>query len=237
MARFLLIHGSAHGAWCWRDVLPALETLGHEARAIDLPGNGADRTPLEEVTLDLWAEEIVNAIDEAAILVGHSLGGYPITLAAEKAPERIARLVYLCAYTPWPGLSLTEMRLKAPRQPLIEAIRRSEDGIWMDFDPAMIEAKFYHDCPPGTLDYARANLCRQAIQPNSVPVSITSRSAALPRSYILCADDQAIPPEFQREMAARFAPEDVYELQTGHSPFFAAPGRLAAILNEIAETT
>ncbi|MEC7961756.1 MAG: esterase, partial [Pseudomonadota bacterium] len=28
MARFLLIHGSAHGAWCWRDLIPALETQG-----------------------------------------------------------------------------------------------------------------------------------------------------------------------------------------------------------------
>jgi pimeloyl-ACP methyl ester carboxylesterase len=237
MARFLLIHGSAHGAWCWRDVVPELTALGHTVTAIDLPGNGSDATPLGEVTLDLWADAIVRAIDEPVILVGHSLGGYPITLAAEKVPERIARLVYLCAYTPWPGLSLTEMRLKAPRQPLIEAIRRSEDGIWMDFDPAMIEAKFYHDCPPGTLAYASAHLCRQAIQPNSVPVSITDRSAALPRSYILCRNDQAIPPEFQREMAARFAPEDVYEMQTGHSPFFADPARLAAILSTIAEKT
>ena len=37
MARFLLIHGSCHGAWCWRDLLPELAARGHEARAIDLP--------------------------------------------------------------------------------------------------------------------------------------------------------------------------------------------------------
>ena len=29
MAEYLLIHGSCHGAWCWRDVIPALEALGH----------------------------------------------------------------------------------------------------------------------------------------------------------------------------------------------------------------
>ena len=37
MARFLLIHGASHGAWCWRDVIPRLAALGHEAQALDLP--------------------------------------------------------------------------------------------------------------------------------------------------------------------------------------------------------
>ena len=37
MARFLLIHGSCHGAWCWRDLLGELANLGHDAHAIDLP--------------------------------------------------------------------------------------------------------------------------------------------------------------------------------------------------------
>ena len=51
MADFLLIHGSGHGAWCWRGVLAILEARGHAARAIDLPGLGADTTPPGEVTL------------------------------------------------------------------------------------------------------------------------------------------------------------------------------------------
>jgi pimeloyl-ACP methyl ester carboxylesterase len=49
MAEFLLIHGSCHGAWCWRDVLPELERLGHSARAIDLPSHGVDQTPIKDV--------------------------------------------------------------------------------------------------------------------------------------------------------------------------------------------
>ena len=44
MARFLLIHGAGHGAWCWRAVLPLLRAMGHEAEALDLPSHGSDRT-------------------------------------------------------------------------------------------------------------------------------------------------------------------------------------------------
>ncbi len=237
MARFLLVHGSAHGAWCWRDVLPLLRAAGHEARAIDLPSHGDDPTPVADVTLERYAGAILDALDAPTIVVGHSMAGYPITLAAEKAPENFARLVYLCAYTPWPGLSLAEMRLEAPRQPLIEAIRKAADGLSMTFDPAMVEEKFYHDCPPGILAYARAHLCAQAIQPNAVPVSLSDRSSDLPKSYIVCNDDQAIPPEFQREMAARFAPGDVYAMDTSHSPFFSDPAGLVDILTEIAAET
>jgi hypothetical protein len=56
----------------------------------------------------------------------------------------------------------------------------------------------------------------------------------VPRSYITCADDRAIPPDFQRRMAADLAPEDRHALPTSHSPFFAAPDRLAALLDRIA---
>jgi pimeloyl-ACP methyl ester carboxylesterase len=235
VARFLLIHGACHGAWCWRDTLPALEALGHEARAIDLPSHGADRTPLAEVTLERYAHAILDALDAPAILVGHSMAGYPITLAAERAPERIARLVYLCAYTPWPGLTLSRMRHEADEQPLLPAIRMSEDGQSFTFDPEMVPDLFYHDCPSEAVAYAQARLCPQAVAASSTAVALTDRSASVPRSYIVCRYDRAIPPQFQEVMARRAAPEDVHFLPTSHSPFFADPEGLAQVLHRIAD--
>src|SRR5688572_19586009 len=102
MASFLLIHGSCHGAWCWRDLLPELAARGHHARAIDLPGHGQDRTPVAQITLDSYVGAVLAAIDTPPILVGHSLGGITLTATAERAPERITRLVYLCAWLPDP---------------------------------------------------------------------------------------------------------------------------------------
>lgn len=235
MAHFLLIHGSCHGAWCWRDVLPILNNR-HDARAIDLPGHGADPTPPADVTLDRYAEAILAAVTEPAILVGHSMAGFPISLAAERAPERFRALVYVCAYVPVSGQSLAQMRKGGPRQPLAPAIRVAPDKVSFGFDPLMIKDKFYHDCPPGTVDFARHHLCPEPVAPQETPLVLTDRYARVPRHYIRCTEDHAIPPEFQQTMAADFPPGHVTTLPTSHSPFFAAPEALANRLIDIAES-
>ncbi|MCE0506889.1 alpha/beta fold hydrolase [Roseivivax sp. GX 12232] len=236
MARFLLVHGSCHGAWCWRDLRPALEALGHEARAIDLPSHGADRTPLGEVTLDAYAEAIEAAIDGPTILVGHSMGGYPISRAADRAPDQITRLVYLCAYVPWPDFSLVEMRLRAPRQPIMKALEKSADGQSFSVIPEHAREVFYHDCPEASVAFALENLCPQAILPQATKLTLGPNWQALPRSYILCEEDSAIPPEFQAEMAEDFHSDDVIRMPTSHSPFFSDPAGLARHLDRIART-
>lgn len=233
MARFLLVHGSWHGAWCWRDVLPLLRQGGHEAEAIDLPGHGQDRTPAADATLDAYAEAVVAALHPDTVLVGHSMGGYPITAAAERAPKRIARLVYLAGYVPLSGLSLVEMRRRGPRQPLVEAMVRSDDEVTVGLEPGQIAARFYHDCPEGTLDYALAHLVPEPIRPTETPLDVTERSAAIRASYIVCEDDRAIPPEYQAEMASRL--DDRHALACGHSPFFAQPAALAELLITLSE--
>lgn len=235
MARFLLIHGSCHGAWCWRDVLPLLRAAGHEARAIDLPSHGDDTTPVNAVTLDLYARAIVDAIDDPVVLVGHSMAGYPITAAAELAPEKIDRLVYLCAYVPAPGMSLVDRRKDAPRQPLMDAVIVSEDRQSFTVDPAKSGEKFYQDCPPGTVAFANARLCPQAIKPQATVLDITERSRALPRHYIRCENDGTIPYEYQVTMTEGWPKGTVTDMPTGHSPFFAAPQDLARRLIAIAE--
>jgi pimeloyl-ACP methyl ester carboxylesterase len=237
MARFLLIHGSCHGAWCWRDVLPLLEGAGHEAHAIDLPAHGADRTPLEEVTLDLYARTILDALPEGGVLVGHSMAGFPITAAAEIAPGRIGKLVYLCAYVPVSGQSLAAMRKAGPRQPLLDAIVTAPDRLSFTIDPAKARAKFYHDCPEEAVAYAVPRLCPEPIRPQATALEITPRSGSVEAHYILCEDDRTIPPEYQATMSAGFPRSRVSRLNTSHSPFFAAPAKLAERLIQIAEAT
>ena len=119
-------------------------------------------------------------------------------------------------------------------QPLRPAIRRAEDGLSFTFDPDMAPDLFYHDCPPETVAHALAHVCPQPRAPSETVVALSSRSQDLPRSYIVCAQDRAIPPEFQRVMAARFDPAEVTEMDTSHSPFLSAPDALAAHLDRIA---
>lgn len=234
LARFLLIHGSCHGAWCWRDLVPALAALGHHATAIDLPAHGEDTTPPEEVTLDRYAAAILAAIDAPVTLVGHSAAGYPVTLAAERAPEKIARLVYLCAYLPAPGLSMIDMRRAGPSQPLAGAVRADPGGVTYRVDPALAPSLFYHDCPSEAVAFATARLCPEPIAPQATPLPPLARWHGVDRHYVLCAGDRTIPPAYQRRMSAGLPPGAVTELPTGHSPFFAAPAALARRLADIA---
>ena len=58
LARFVLVHGAFHGAWCWEPLILALSEAGHTTHALDLPGAGEDATPVGRVTLDAYAERI-----------------------------------------------------------------------------------------------------------------------------------------------------------------------------------
>lgn len=234
MSDILLIHGAAHGAWCWHRVIPALAALGHTARAIDLPGNGDDPTPAADVTLDLYADAILNATRGPILLVGHSMGGFPITAAAQRAPDRFTALIYLCAYLPQPGRTLAEMRKAGPSQPLAGAFRIDATRTTFTFDPVQSTALFYHDCPPEDVTLAQTRLCSQPIRPQETPIPDTSRAESLPRFYIRCTDDRAIPPDYQTTLSAGLPPDHIRSLPTSHSPFFAAPEALARLIDEIA---
>ena len=234
MSDFLLIHGSCHGAWCWRDVIPHLQAAGHRARAIDLPSHGADPTPISDVTLDLYARAILAAIETPVTLVGHSMAGYPISAAAETAPDRIARLVYLCAYAPKDGLSLAEMRRAGPGQPLRDAIRVAPDRQSFTFDPALTDDRLYHDCPPEARAFAATRLGPQPILPQDQPITLTDRYRSVPRHYIRCLQDRAIPPDYQQTMTEGWPEGTVSTLDASHSPFFACPETLAKRLIAVA---
>lgn len=234
MSDFLLIHGSAHGAWCWDRVIPLLVAAGHTARAIDLPSHGQDQTPAALVTLDMYAGKIRAAMHGKTILVGHSMAGYPITVAADLSPHMIDKLVFLCAHIPEPGKSIADMRLLADSQPLAEAMITSDEGKTVTIDPALAHAKFYHDVPEDVSDWAVANLCPQPIAPQTTPYAGSARSHD--RYYIRCMDDRAIPPSYQIDRTTDWPADKVSELPTSHSPFLSDPAALAAELIRIAES-
>lgn len=234
MSDFLLVHGSCHGAWCWHRVIPALQALGHSARAIDLPSHGRDRTPAGQVTLDSYAQAICASLDRPAIVVGHSMAGYAITAAAERDPSQIAALVYLCAYAPVSGMTLGDMRRAGPRQPLAPAIRVDKAKGTFSFDPTQTNALFYHDCDAEAQALAALCLTPQPIVPQETALSLTPASQSLPRHYIRCLDDRAIPPEYQAQMERAVPEANRSTLPASHSPFFACPEALAARLDQIA---
>jgi pimeloyl-ACP methyl ester carboxylesterase len=227
MTDLLLVHGTCHGAWCFDLLIRDLAALGLSARAIDLPGRDGSAT-----TLDAYARAILAAATPGTVLVGHSAGGYAITAAAEADPTRFAGLVYLCAYLPAPGQSLADMRRAGPSQPLLPAIRMAKDQQSFTIDPALARAAFYQDCPEPLAAAAVARLCPQPVAPQQTPLW-PDAATRLPRHYIICDQDQTIPPDYQTRMSAALPPDCVTRLPSGHSPFLSMPARLAARLAEI----
>ena len=111
----LLLHGFPDFSYGWRYQLPALAAAGFRAVAPDLRGyNRSSKPPgTSAYDLPLLAADVgalVPALGEerAAAVVGHDWGGVIAWHVAERAPERLARLVILNA--PHPAAFARELR-------------------------------------------------------------------------------------------------------------------------------
>jgi pimeloyl-ACP methyl ester carboxylesterase len=99
---FVLVHGARHESWYWRRVAEALRAGGHLVFTPTLTGLG-ERTHLLHPSLTIadFATDVANVIEleelRDIILVGHSLGGGPVSVVADRMPERLKRLVILDA--------------------------------------------------------------------------------------------------------------------------------------------
>ncbi len=83
--RFVLVHGGFHGAWCWDRLVPELARRGHSTVTVDLPGHGARVD--EEATLLGYRDAVVEVLEPGDTLVGHSMGGFDVSLAADAAVD------------------------------------------------------------------------------------------------------------------------------------------------------
>lgn len=235
MTNFLLIHGAWHGAWCWDALVCALERRGHHARAIDLPGGGADTMPASGVTLASCAQRIASALeafDGKVWLAGHSLAGAAIAQASDLAPGRIEALVYVAASMPLDGQSHLDA-LGAARSLALDNMHVDEETGYAILPEQYRAMSFYNACTPEVTEAALSSLRPgQALGPAIEPVHLSpERSGTVPRFYVECLRDNAIPLSAQRRMQAAQPVTGAASLDTDHSPFLSAPEDLAAILD------
>ena len=225
----LLIHGAWHGAWCWAPVVSELEAHGIEALAVDLPGHGARRDETDPIRLADYAAAVVEAgksMSAPPVLLGHSMGGMVISAAAEMDPDAFKSLIYLAALLPSSGQSLMDLTLESG------GVLGRPEGDAIVLDEAEARRLLYQDCPPDKADWALAQIQPQKLSPALDPLELSSsRWGRLRRDYIVCAQDQAISPDFQRLMARRANCDTVVELDCGHSPFLACPSELVGLLS------
>lgn len=226
----ILVHGAWHSGASWHKLSPALEKRGFRVAAPDLPGHGDNPRPDGEVTLAAYAEAVLDAAEKLgppAILLGHSMGGAVISMAAERAAERIAGLIYLSAFLLPDGVAMN-VRMKedvksavaphARRLPDRRAIVMGDEGLALIYDGATDE----------DMTFARRHGQPQVITPMVEPVHVTEeRFGKVPRAFIECAEDQAITLAMQRRMQEDWPSDPVITLPSGHMPQIVMPEKLA----------
>lgn len=232
MSTFVLVHGAWHGGWCWEKVVPLLEGDGHDVVAFDLPGHGDDGTPISELSMQGYVDRTVAVIDEAAepvVLVGHSMGGIVISLAAEARPDRVKRLVLLTGFLLEDGKSLLSVAENDEAAIVLPNLVPSEDG--SSFTVKNLKEVFYADCSDEDVRRAEARLVPEPAFAFTTPVALTEGNfGRVPRAYVECVEDRAIGIKAQRGMHERWPCETVISMETSHSPFYSRPEELAGHL-------
>jgi hypothetical protein len=226
---FLLVHGSWHGAWCWERLIPEIERRGAAARTVALPSVGDDPAALGGLPEDAAAVAAAAAgAPGDVVVVAHSYGGAAV--AEARLGPGVRRLVFLGAFMPDAGRPYVSY---LPPGPLPAYVGMRDDGT-MVVPPGQARAAFYADCDDATVAWAEARLRPQSV---AVAAHVPGRPSwrGLPSTYVVLADDAAIPPDLQRSFAAQA--DAVRELPGSHSPMLARPAALAALLVEEAGRT
>ena len=235
---FVLVHGAWHSGKCWQPVADLLVAQGFTVLTPDLPGHGNNALPLPKVTLKAYVAcllEILDRIDVPVTLVGHSMAGLVVSEVAARRPEKVARIVYVCAYLPRNGESLFELialnRSHEPFTAIDLAMQMSDDKRSCSVDPDQIIPLFYNLASPERAAQAKADFGPQASLPLAAKVQLEEPAwSQLKRTYILCAYDKVIPVHHQRRMLTRQHCDVLLQLDADHSPFLSCPEQLALLL-------
>lgn len=269
---FVFVHGAWHSSGQWAATQRALAGRGAASVAVDLPGHGFDaplptgyllpgqpgllteKSQLAGVTVDDCAEAVLNVLRQVrhhrtVVLVAHSAGGGPASLAAERAPELVDRIVYLSAFVPGgrprfldylgspENATALGRNLNLGDPEALGAVRINP----LSTAPAYLDElreTHYHDTPLDRFDRWRSVLTPDLpLAIPTAPVNLTAaRWGRIPRTFLRCAEDRALAPATQDLMIAEADrafpgnPFTVHTLPGSHSPFAARPGELAAAL-------
>jgi hypothetical protein len=216
---FVLIPGAGGSAWYWHRVVPLLREAGHEAIAVDLPGDD------ETAGLPEYAGLVTGAIGnrDDVVLVAQSLGGFTAPLAAARPGVRA--LVFVNAMIPVPGETPGAWWGNTGwEQARIDAALTG--GYRPEFD---LDTYFLHDVPP---EVAEAGLPYQRPEADVVFGSVCDFGGwpGVPLRAVAGASDRFFPPGFQQKLAADRLGVAAGLLPGGHLIALAEPEGLAGYL-------
>jgi pimeloyl-ACP methyl ester carboxylesterase len=162
------------------------------------------------------------------------MGGLVISRAAELRPAKIEKLVYVAAFLLPSGGTILEATPTGANAPAMTDLVINEDGSAAALKAESVRHVFYADCEDSDVALARTLLVPQATVVSVTPLSTEDENwGRVPRFYIECTQDNAIPIGAQRAMSSRLPCRRVITMETSHSPFFSSPDELCGHLLQL----
>jgi pimeloyl-ACP methyl ester carboxylesterase len=237
MATFVLVHGGGHGGWCYSRIARPLRGAGHNVYAPSLTGL-ADRKHLlrPDIDLNTHITDIVNLLEYEdltdVVLAGHSYGGMVITGVADRALNRVGRLVYLDAAHPANGESLagnTPDLMNEAREGM-----RAVDGVELVLFPDSPSMRHMGVTDPTDYAWLISKITPHPWKCFSQKLVLRNEPAVrgIHRTSINCTPTLRIRPEESRRRA--LDADLLFEIDTGHDLMITEPEAVTEMLLRVA---
>ncbi|MBB1125392.1 alpha/beta fold hydrolase [Thiospirillum jenense] len=239
MTDFVLIHETAHGAWCWREVTAALAQYGDRAYVFDLPGHGADLHPRQQLDRHSYRVTIEAQILQLrlrnAVLVGHGLAGSVLPEVIARYPECFRQVIFFAAVALEAGeCALAYLSPDYRRCVMSAAATTADCTLAINF--ATAQAQFFNDLSAAAARRWFRKLTPAPTAPYLVPTEFAASRLQLPRDYLLATADRHLLPAQAQRCAAQLGCQPRLLTGAGHDAMLSQPRQLAAALHEIALT-
>jgi pimeloyl-ACP methyl ester carboxylesterase len=217
-----------HGAWadgsCWSGVIERLQEEGFQVRA--------PQFPLSSIADDVARlRQVLEFQDGPTIVVGHSYGGQIMTALGPDAPN-VAGLVYIAAFGLDEGESLGALLSQGPVTPALAHLFTDSRGFgWLSEDDFVNH--FAGDVDP---KHARVLYAVQQPLASSAFTDVMGVPAwkSLPTWYLVAQNDEALPPDAERQFAARMGATTV-EIPASHVAMVSHPAEVVELIEKAAE--
>jgi len=229
----VLVHGAWADASGFAEQIRALRDRGFRAIGFANPLRGlADDAR--------YLADFLRSLSGPLVLVGHSYGGAVISAAAT-GNEQVEALVFFSGWMPDEGESIAQVfetsegSLAGPALRLLPftGADGGDRGQDLYLDAEQFHAVFAADVDRGTSDVMAATQRPWSgtgfYQPSGPPAWKT-----LPCWYLLCTEDEAIPPATQRFMAER-AHARIQEVPASHAAMVSQPEAATRLILEAVE--
>lgn len=237
MASIVLAHGAWSAAWAWKKMRPLFRAAGHDFFSPTYTGLG-ERAHLArpEVDLSTHIEDVLAVLEFENLtdvtLLGHSYGGMVATGVADKARERIARVVYIDAFAPNDGQSLFDLVGPKAEGNMRAGAAKEGDGWRLPINPMP------PDTAPEDVAWASPRRRPQPLRTFEQKLKLESKEPPPPRHYIYATRNG--PGDVFRQFSTRAKSEagwKSYELDCSHNPHITCPDALMALLTRIMPNT